>query len=433
MFTMILTTTTLLFALLGASVWIGLSLMGVGIGSLALFRSIPIDKLIAQAVWNGLTSSELVALPLFVLMAELLFRSRFTANLFRAIEPWVRNLPGGLLHANIVGCTLFAAISGSSAATTAAVGRITVNELFSRGYNRSISVGSLAGAGTLGFLIPPSIILIIYGVLAETSILKLFAAGLLPGLLLASLFMVYLGIISQIIPCVSSTDRPESATESVWRERWRALPYLLPFVALITLLLGSMYGGFASPTEAAAVGVGATLLLMLLEGSVDLRVLREACIGTARTASMLGLIIGGASFLSVAMGFLSLPQTIAREIQALNLSPFMLILLILVFYIVLGCFLEGMSCIVMTLPITLPLVKAAGFTPVWFGVFLVIAVEMAQITPPVGFNLFVIQGLTGQRIGTIARSALPFFLIMLSFAILVAAVPEIVTFLPDKF
>ena len=423
------TTLGLLFGLLGVGVWVSLSLMGVGAGTLLAFRSLPVDKVLAQAVWNGLTSSELVALPMFILMAEFLFRSKFTANLFRAVEPWVRHLPGGLLHANIVGCTLFAAISGSSAATTMTVGRITLKELFSRDYDRSLAIGSLAGAGTLGFLIPPSLIFIIYGVLSQTSILKLFAAGIVPGLLLAGSFAGYLFIRALWRPVVPA--RQDESENNIWRERFLALPYLLPFVILMFTILGSMYGGLASPTEAAAVGVAITLTIMALEGSLTRQTVLESCLGTARTASMLGLIIGAAFFLSVAMGYLGLPKAVAAQVAAMNLSPFMLIVMLLGLYIVLGCFLEGMSIIVMTLPITLPLVNAAGFSTIWYGVFLVIAVEMAQVTPPVGFNLYVIQGLTGESIGRIARDTLPFFLIMVAFTLLLALAPEIVDFLPN--
>jgi tripartite ATP-independent transporter DctM subunit len=422
------TTLGLLFGLLGVGIWVSLSLMGVGAGTLLAFRSLPVDKVLAQAVWNGLTSSELVALPMFILMAEFLFRSKFTANLFRAVEPWVRHLPGGLLHANIVGCTLFAAISGSSAATTMTVGRITLGELFSRDYDRSLAIGSLAGAGTLGFLIPPSLIFIIYGVLSQTSILKLFAAGIVPGLLLAGSFASYLFIRALWRPVMPAR---QDDGDNIWRERFRALPYLLPFVILMFTILGSMYGGLASPTEAAAVGVAITLTIMALEGSLTRQTVLESCLGTARTASMLGLIIGAAFFLSVAMGYLGLPKAVAAQVAAMNVSPFMLIVILLGLYIVLGCFLEGMSIIVMTLPITLPLVNAAGFSTIWYGVFLVIAVEMAQVTPPVGFNLYVIQGLTGESIGRIARDTLPFFLIMVAFTLLLALVPEIVDFLPN--
>lgn len=425
----IVTTIGLLFLLLATGAWVGLALMGVGAGALSLFRSLPVDKILAQTVWNGLTSPELVALPLFILMAELLFRSRFIDGLFSALEPWVRRLPGGLLHTNVLGCTLFALISGSSAATTSAVGRITIRELKNRGYERSMIMGTLAGAGTLGFLIPPSIVLIIYGVLAQTSVLKLFAAGIIPGFLLAAIFMSYIALRSMVLRQKHETRR--DGRKGIWWERLRALPILLPFFLLMGVLLGSMYGGYASPSEAAAIGVGTTLVIMFFERTLTLKALIDACVGTARTASMLGLIIGAAYFLSAAMVYLGLPQAIAAQINALDLSPIMLIALLIVIYIVLGCFLEGMSLIVMTIPIVLPLVTHAGYDKVWFGVFLVIVVEMAQITPPVGMNLFVIQGLTGERLSTIAKAVFPFFLFMIFFALALAAFPQVVMFLPN--
>lgn len=424
----VITPIALLFLILGSGAWVGLGLMGVGLSSLALFRSIPIDKVLGQAVWNGLASPELVALPLFILMAELLFRSKFVDGLFRAIEPWVRNLPGGLLHTNVLGCTFFALISGSSAATTSAVGKITFGELTRRGYNKRAAMGSLAGAGTLGFLIPPSIIMIIYGVLSQTSVLKLFAAGIVPGLLLCLMFMGWL-----IVRALIFKDTPKAEVtdpRGLWTERFTGLLSLAPFLVLMGVLLGSMYGGLASPSEAAALAVITTLGIMAWEGTLTLRAVIDSCVGTARVASMLGLIIAAASFLSTAMGFLGLPQAIAGQIQSLNLSPLGLIALLLAIYIVLGCFLEGMSLIVMTLPIALPLVTAAGFDKVWFGIFLVIAVEMAQITPPVGMNLFVVQGLTGESMATITRAVVPFFLIMVAMVFLLAGFPAIVAWLP---
>lgn len=426
----VVTPVLLLFALLGAGAWVGLGLMGVGIGSLELFRNLPVDRILAQTVWNGLSSPELLALPLFILMAELLFRSKFISGLFHALEPWVRNFPGGLLHTNILGCAFFALVSGSSAATTSTIGKITLSELSQRGYPKSIAMGSLAGAGTLGFLIPPSIIMIIYGVLSQTSVLKLFAAGIIPGVLLALMFMAYLAVYSWLRPFEVKAEAGP-ATGSIWKERMQRLPVLLPFLALMGALLGSMYTGFASPSEAAALAVVVTIGIMALERTLSLRNVLDACMGAARTVSMLGLIIAAASFLSTAMGYLGIPQTISGLISALELSPIMLIAMLLLIYILLGAFLEGMSLIVMTLPIVLPLVVAAGFDKVWFGVFLIIVVEMAQITPPVGMNIFVIQGLTGEKLGTVVKSAFPFFLLMVVFAFLIALFPQIVMFLPS--
>lgn len=423
----VITPILLLFLLLGSGAWVGLGLMGVGIASLELFRNLPVDRILAQTVWNGLSSPELLALPLFILMAELLFRSRFIDGLFYALEPWVRRLPGGLLHTNILGCAFFAVISGSSAATTNAIGKITLGELEQRGYPKSISMGSLAGAGTFGFLIPPSIIMIVYGVLSQTSVLKLFAAGIIPSLILAAMFMGYLAVYSWVKPFKITVEK----SDNLWKECFSRLPTLLPFLVLMVVLMGSMYSGLASPSEAAALAVIMTMLIMAIERSLTWRNVIKACIGTARTVSMLGLIIGAASFLSTAMGYLGLPQQIASTINAMNLSPMQLIGLLLLIYLVLGCFLEGMSLIVMTLPIALPLVVGAGYDPVWFGVFLIVVVEMAQITPPVGMNIFVIQGLTGENLGMVVRAAFPFFLILLVFAFLIAMFPGIVTFLPS--
>lgn len=418
----------LLILILGSGVWVGLGLIGVGMISLELFRSIPVDKLLAQAIWNGLSSPELLALPLFIMMAELLYRSRFIDGLFEALEPWMRYLPGGLLHINIVGCTLFALISGSSAATTSSVGRITIDELRNRGYDEQLTYGTLAGAGTLGFLIPPSIVMIIYGVLSQTSVLKLFAAGLVPGLLLAACFMGFVMIVALIQP--QKFGKAEASDQNIWRSRFAKLPKLLPFLILMVSILGSMYTGLASPTEAAAVAVVATICIMALEGSLSLSTLNAAAIGTSRTVSMLGLIIVAASFLSVAMGFLGMPQAIQRYVTGLDLAPLTLILLLIVIYMILGSFLEGMSIIVITIPIALPLVLNAGYDQIWFGVFLILMVELAQISPPVGMNLFVLQGLTRKPLGQIVRAALPFFLIMLGFVALLALVPGIVTWLP---
>ncbi len=417
----------LLTVFLGMGVWVGLGLFSVAITSLALFRSMPVDKLLAQLTYNTLTTPEMVALPMFILMAEILFHTRLSSSLFNGLSPWTHRLPGKMMHVNVLGCTLFAAISGSSAATAATVGRITLSELFSRGYDRNLVIGSLAGAGTLGFLIPPSIILIIYGVLSETSILKLFMAGIIPGLILSFCFMGFIALRVLLNPSLV----PRENNTPTWMDRFASLIDLGPVVFLILLVLGSMYAGVASPSEAAAVGVLGAFIVSAAQGTLNKNTVKMACLGAVRTISMIALIVAGAVFLSVSMAYLGVPRMIANEIAALHLSSIGLILLLLLFYAILGCVLDGLSAIVMTLPITLPLVIAAGFDKIWFGVFVVIVVEMAQITPPVGFNLFVIQGLTGESIGRVARATIPFFLIMSGFAILIAIYPEIVTFLPN--
>ena len=412
---------------LGVGVWVGLSLYFVGIVGLAAFKGLPIEKLLAQLTWNVTTTPELIALPMFILMAEILFRSKLSDSLFSGLTPWINRLPGRLLHVNVLGCTLFAAVSGSSAATTATVGRITLTELNNRGYDKNLAMGSLAGAGTLGFLIPPSIIMIIYGVLAKESVLKLFLAGIVPGLLLAIGYMGFIALCSVLRSDVTPMDKGRVT----WKDRINGLRQLGPVLFLMVFILGSMYGGLASPSEAASIGVFGALLVCLVQRSLSIEALFQAALGAVRTTSMIGLIMAGAYFLGVSIGYLGIPRIIATEIAALNLHPYALILLLLVFYSLLGCVLEGMSSIVMTLPITLPLIMAAGFSKIWFGIFLVIVVEMAQITPPVGFNLFVIQGITGESIGNVARATLPFFLIMVALVLLITLFPGIVTFLPD--
>ena len=418
----------LLALFLAGGLWVGFALMAIGIVSLEMFKTMRVDRFLAGDVWGTATAIELVTLPLFILMGEILFRTRLSENLFTGLAPFVRRLPGRLLHVNILGCTMFAAVSGSSAATTATVGRITTTELRSRGYDDRLVLGSLAGAGTIGFLIPPSIPLIVYGVLAEVSILDLFIAGVVPGLLLAAMFMIYIGGAALLQPGAASA--PEPSTSFV--EKLQALSKLLPTVLLIVLVIGSMYMGFASVTEAAAIGVLGAMILTAFERQLRLSVAWDALLGTVRTCSMIGLIIAGALFLSKAMARLGIPTDVANVIDTLELAPVTMILLLMLFYLVLGCFLDGLSTIVMTLPVTLPLVISAGFDPVWFGIFLIVTIEMAQITPPIGFNLFVIKGLTGQNIARIAHAAAPFCGIMIVLVLLLIAFPDLATWLPQS-
>lgn len=419
-----------LFAALAGGLWIGLTLMLTALALLWAFRSIPLEKLLPQYTWNILTTSELVALPLFIIMGEILFRTKLARSLFQGLAPWAGLLPGRLLHVNVVGCSLFAAISGSSAATTQVVGRISLDELIRRGYRREIAIGSLAGAGTLGFLIPPSNILIIYGVLAEVSILKLFTAGFIPGALLALSFMIYIMIRTSLSP--ELVPESERAMRDVsWSARLAALKDLGPTVFLIICVLGSMYGGIATPSEAAAVGVAGALLISWQQGDLNRQSLALIGRGAVFTCSMIGMIVLGASILGNAAAFLGIPNAIAQWVASLGLSPMMLIVALVVFYLILGCFLDGFSMIVMTLPIVMPIVTTAGYDPIWFGIFLVLVVEMSQITPPVGFNLFVIQALTGESLGAIARMTLPFLAILVFFAVMLAVFPQIALWLPN--
>lgn len=419
---------TTLVMLLGAGVWVGFSLMGVGLVSLSVFRDMPVGTFLAFDLWNSLNSPELVALPLFILMGEILYHTRLSESVFRGLAPWIGGVPGRLLHVNVVGCTLFAAVSGSSAATTATIGRMTLSELKARGYDEDLAMGSLCGAGTLGFLIPPSIILILYGVLSETSIIELFIAGIVPGALLALAYMTYIAVRVALKPSLV----PDEVSASSWGDRLRAVTELGPIFGLIGVILGSMYAGIASPSEAAVIGVAGALVIAALQRSLSRETLVTAFLGAIKTCSMIALIVAGALFLSKAMAFLGLPQTIAGMIAGLELSPMALIFLLMLFYILLGCVIDGLSAIVMTLALVLPLITGAGFDKVWFGIFLVIVVEMSQITPPVGFNLFVVQGLTKAPISRIAKASLPFFLIMVTMVIVITLFPGLVTALSDS-
>ncbi|HZY34672.1 MAG TPA: TRAP transporter large permease subunit [Rhodanobacter sp.] len=415
-----------LFLLLGSSVWIGLTLAGVAWIGMQLFSSRPAGDAMAVTVWGTASSWTLTALPLFIWMGEILFRTRLSESMFRGLAPWVSRLPGRLLHTNVIGCTIFAAVSGSSAATCATIGRMTLPELGRRGYPEEITIGSLAGAGTLGLLIPPSIIMIVYGVTADVSIAKLFVAGMLPGLVLASLFSGYLGVWAvlnrELVPV---PDEVPGFVHKLHESR-----HLIPVVLLIAAVLGSIYAGIATATEAAAVGVVGALLLSAAQRSLTWATFSQSLMGATRLYCMIALILSGAAFLTLAMGYIGLPRHLAEYVGALGLSPFSLMLALALFYILLGCFLDGISMVVLTMGVILPTVQAAGFDLVWFGIFLVIVVEMAQITPPVGFNLFVLQGMTGKEITWIARVTLPFFLLMCVMVLLLWFVPGLATWLP---
>ncbi len=420
-------TIVLLFLTLGMGLWIGLSLVTTGAVLMEVFRSIPTAKLLSQQIFNVVSTPELVALPLFILMGEILFHTRLAENLFSGLRVWINRLPGQLLHVNVLACTVFAAVSGSSAATTATVGRITLDELDKRGYDGNVSVGSLAGAGTLGFLIPPSLIMIVYGVIAEESVLKLFAAGILPGLMIAGLFMLYIAGVSLVRPKVT----PKSDEKFTLSQKLKGVREFGPVTSLIVFVLGSMYGGFATPTEGAAFGVLGAIIIGVCQRTLTISNFGKAILSATRTSSMVFLILVGAVFFSVSLGFLGLPKFIAVQIAGLELSAFQLIVALVLFYALLGTFLDGISSLLMTLPITLPLVLQAGYDKIWFGVFIIVTIEMAQITPPLGFNLFILKDMTKRTIGQIAMSALPFFLILCLACLLLAAIPSIATFLPS--
>ncbi len=417
-----------LFLILGSGVWIGLTLTGVAWIGMELFSSRPAGDAMAVTIWGSASSWTLTALPLFIWMGEILFRTRLSESMFKGLAPWVNWLPGRLLHTNVIGCTIFAAVSGSSAATCATIGKMTLPELTRRGYPQDQIIGSLAGAGTLGLLIPPSIIMIVYGVTAEVSIARLFVAGVLPGLLLASLFSGYIVVWALMNP----GKIPATAERFSFMQRLHESRHLIPVVLLISAVLGSIYAGIATATEAAAVGVVGSFVLSAVQGSLNRATFREALMGATRLYCMIALILAGAAFLTLAMGYIGLPRHLAEFVTSLGLSPFGLILALAVFYIILGCFLDGISMVVLTMGVLLPTVQAAGIDMVWFGIFVVIVVEMAQITPPVGFNLFVLQGMTKKEITYIARVTLPFFFLMCAMVLLLWFAPGIATWLPGK-
>ena len=417
-----------LFALLGSGVWIGLALAGVAWIGMELFSSRPAGDAMAVTIWGSASSWTLTALPLFVWMGEILFRTRLSEDMFKGLAPWLERLPGRLLHTNIIGCTIFAAVSGSSAATCATIGKMTLPELKSRGYPEGMTIGTLAGAGTLGLLIPPSIIMIVYGVTAEVSISQLFIAGVVPGTLLAMLFSGYIVVWSLLHPDAI----PAATSRTSLVQKLHASRHLIPVMLLIAMVLGSIYVGVATATEAAAFGVVGSLAISAAQRTLNRRSFTDSLLGATRLYCMIALILSGAAFLTLAMGYIGLPRHLAEWIGGLGLSPFALIVALMVFYAVLGCFLDGISMVVLTMGVILPTVQAAGIDLIWFGIFVVLVVEMAQITPPVGFNLFVLQGMTKRQITWIARETLPMFALMIAAVLLIWLFPDLVTALPRQ-
>ena len=406
-----------------------MSLLAVGFLGLLLFADAPIGQILATTVWGANNSWALAALPLFIWIGEILFRSSLSRDLFSGLAPWLARLPGGLLHVNIVGCGLFAAVSGSSAATCATVGKMSVPELKRRGYDSRMINGTLAGSGTLGLLIPPSIILIVYGVAIEESIARLFLAGVGPGFMMLLLFMGFV-----IVWALVNQDKMPAQTENRFSlaDKVKGARTLIPIILLIGGVIGSIYTGVASPTDAAAVGVFLALVLVWANGELNWDLFRGSLIGATRTSCMIALILSGASFLTVTMGFTGIPRSLASWIGEMGLPETGLLVALTLLFIVLGCFLDGISVVVLTTAVIVPMVKAVGIDTIWFGIFLVLVVEMSQITPPVGFNLFVLQGITGANIMQLALQAVPFFLLLIIGVVLISVFPEIVMFLPDQ-
>ena len=419
---------SVLLFFLGSGIWVGISMIGVSTIGMIMFTSRPVGDAMATTMWSMASSWSLTALPLFVWMGEILFRTRLSENLFRGLSPWLSKLPGGLIHVNILGCAIFAAISGSSAATVATVGKMSIPELRKRNYPEKFLLGTLAGSGTLGLLIPPSIILIIYGVTVEESIAKLFIAGIIPGIGLALLFMLYVVGWSlknkKIMPIISE--------DFSFIDKIKQSGQLLPVILLIFAVIGSIYAGVATATEAASLGVLGALVLSFFQKSLTKESFSKSLLGATKTSCMIAFILAGSSFLTLAMAFTGLPKNLAVFIDTLQLSPYMLLLVLTIFYIILGMFLDGISAVVLTMAIIEPMIRQAGFDMIWFGIYLVIVVEMAQITPPVGFNLFVLQGMAKRDMGFIARSAFPLFLLMILAVIIIISFPQLALWLPEQ-
>ncbi len=418
----------LTFIFLFVLFWVGLALLGVAFVGMELFTTRPVGDTMITTIWTSSSSWTLTALPLFIWMGEILYRTRLSEDMFKGLAPWLSRMPGGLIHTNIVGCTIFAAVSGSSAATLTTVGKMSIPELRKRGYPERMIIGTLAGAATLGLMIPPSLTLIVYGVTINESISKLFMAGIVPGIVLASMFMGYVALWS----IFKKDEVPPREPHMTFRQKLIEARLLIPVVMLVMFVIGSMYLGFATATEAAAFGVVGSLVLAAFQGSLSLGTFRESLLGATRTSAMIALILMGAAFLSLSMGFTGLPRALAEWIASLSLTKFELLMALLLFYIIIGMFLDGISSVVLTMAVVEPMIRQAGIDLIWFGIFIVVVVEMAQITPPIGFNLFVLQGMTKHEMNYIARAALPMFGIMVLMVFVLIGFPDIATWLPDN-
>ncbi|RDI62107.1 TRAP transporter large permease [Microvirga subterranea] len=425
----LVTTAAILFGiltiLLAFGVWIGIALLVVGFAAMTV-TSVPIGPVLATTVWSSSASWTLAALPLFIWMGEILFRTKLSEQMFQGLAPWLNGLPGRLLHVNVVGCGVFAAVSGSSAATCATIGKIALPELKKRGYDDRMALGSLAGSGTLGLLIPPSIPMVVYAIAANVSVIQVFLAGFLPGLLVMALYSGYILVWSLLNPQRTPAREPRTSLAFKLRQSARLFPVLL----LITLIFAALLLGWATATECAAWGVLGALALAWWSGTLTWETFRDSVLSATRLTVTIMLILAGAAFTTAAMAFTGIPAALATWVEAQNLSPYTLIAALAVMYIILGCLIDGISMIVLTTVVVLPMVKQAGFDLIWFGVFLIILVEMAQITPPVGFNLFVLQNMSGRDSFTIARAALPFFFLLVAALAIITVFPQVALYLP---
>ena len=417
----------ILALLLGMGVWIAMSLMACGWVSLLLAGKMTAGEILATTTWGGANSWTLAALPLFIWMGEILFRTRLSEEMFRGLAPWVGWLPGRLMHVNVLGCGIFGSVSGSSAATCATIAKIALPELKKRGYNEEMSLGSLAGAGTLGILIPPSITMVVYAVAAEVSIIQVFLAGFIPGLIVMLLYSGYIAWWS-----IRNPDQtpPDDMKHLTFMQRLKESANLIPCTLLILLVFASLIFGWATATECAAWGVMGSLAISAWSRMLTWKSFWESVMGTVRLTCMIMLILAGASFMAVAMGYTGVPAALAEWVNSLGLSPYMLIAVLTLMYIVLGTALDGISMILLTTSIVLPMIKAAGFDLVWFGIFMVLVIEMAEVSPPVGFNLFVLQAMSGKDSMYVAKASLPFFFLLVAAVAIITIWPWSVMVLP---
>ena len=415
-----------LTTLLVTGVWIGVSLAIVGAVTFVFFSSADTFSALPISMWGALDSWELAALPLFIWMGEILFRTKLSDQMFEGLSPWVERLPGGLLHVNVIACGLFGSVCGSTAATTATVAKAAIPELKRRGYDEKLCLGSLCGSGTLGILIPPSVTMIIYAVAAQVPIIELFAAGLMPALLIMILFMAYI-----ILKCLSNPElAPKPVTYSNWAMKFRALYQLIPVTVLIVFVIWVIFAGYATATEAAAFGAIGSLVLAFIGGNLSWHNFRVSLLGATKVSVMIMFILAGAAFLSKAMAYTGIPRGLAEWVSVQQLAPWALISTLTIIYLVLGTALDGTSMIVLTSSVVIPMIQAAGIDLVWFGIFIILMVELSEITPPVGFNLFILQTMTGRDSTYVAWASIPFFLLLTISVVAITVFPEIVLWLP---
>jgi tripartite ATP-independent transporter DctM subunit len=426
---MLATTLFLLIVLLAISVPVA-AVMGVlGLALNQFFSSMPLHRAMGEIIWNSSSEYILIAIPMFVMLGEILLRAGIAERVYNAIAQWLSWLPGGLMHANIGASAMFAATSGSSVATAATIGTVALPQMTQRKYHEPLFLGSIAAGGTLGILIPPSINFILYGLLTNSSVPRLYLAGFIPGFALAFFFMVIV-----FVACVIDRKKGGLPIETSWSNRFRVLPSLIPPTFIFLIVVGSIYAGVATPTEAASLGVMAALILAAYERQLTLKMLRAVAEGTMRTTAMIMLIIMAAQFLNFVLAAIGVTDGLAKLIEGLGLGKYGTMILIVIFYLILGCFMETISMMILTTPFIAPIVFGLGWDPIWWGVVLTILIEAALITPPVGLNLYVVQGMRQRgSINDVIRGAAPFLIGMIVLIALLMIWPDIALWLPRYF